>query len=144
MILHVRRSQDIVLKHLRRISLPGGIAHAFNGSFQQAETFIGLGFRLGFGGAMTFPRARQIRRLAATGPASALVLECHRPEEKARVQSFNDFIVFGTVACGSLLSGSVLTAYGWNTVLWLSFVPLALAVLVLARSEASRRIGTPR
>ncbi|RYE97473.1 MAG: TatD family deoxyribonuclease [Oxalobacteraceae bacterium] len=79
-LLHVRRSQDIVLKHLRRISLPGGIAHAFNGSFQQAETFIGLGFRLGFGGAMTFPRALQIRRLAATVPASALVLETDAPD----------------------------------------------------------------
>ena len=79
-LLHVRRSQDIILKHLRRIDLPGGIAHAFNGSFQQAETFIGLGFRLGFGGAMTFPRALQIRRLAATVPASALVLETDAPD----------------------------------------------------------------
>ena len=79
-LLHVRRSQDIVLKHLRRIDLPGGIAHAFNGSFQQAETFIALGFRLGFGGAMTFPRALQIRRLAATVRASALVLETDAPD----------------------------------------------------------------
>ncbi len=79
-LLHVRRSQDIILKHLRRISLSGGIAHAFNGSFQQAETFIALGFRLGFGGAMTFPRALQIRRLAATVPASALVLETDAPD----------------------------------------------------------------
>lgn len=79
-LLHVRRSQDIILKYLRRISLPGGIAHAFNGSFQQAETFIGLGFRLGFGGAMTFPRALQIRRLASTVPASALVLETDAPD----------------------------------------------------------------
>jgi TatD DNase family protein len=63
-LLHVRRSQDILLKHLRRIKVQGGIAHAFNGSFQQAEAFIGLGFRLGFGGAMTFTRALQIRRLA--------------------------------------------------------------------------------
>ncbi len=79
-LLHVRRSQDIILKYLRRISLAGGIAHAFNGSFQQAETFIALGFRLGFGGAMTFPRALQIRRLAATVPASALVLETDAPD----------------------------------------------------------------
>ena len=79
-LLHVRRSQDIILKYLRRISLPGGIAHAFNGSFQQADTFISLGFRLGFGGAMTFPRALQIRRLAATVPASALVLETDAPD----------------------------------------------------------------
>ena len=79
-LLHVRRSQDIILKHLRRISLPGGIAHAFNGSVQQAETFIALGFRLGFGGAMTFPRALQIRRLAATVSESALVLETDAPD----------------------------------------------------------------
>ena len=79
-LLHVRRSQDIILKHLRRISLPGGIAHAFNGSFQQAETFIALGFRLGIGGAMTFPRALQIRRIAATVPESALVLETDAPD----------------------------------------------------------------
>jgi TatD DNase family protein len=79
-LLHVRRSQDIILKHLRRIDLPGGIAHAFNGSFQQAETFIALGFRLGFGGAMTFPRALQIRRLAAAVPETALVLETDAPD----------------------------------------------------------------
>jgi MFS family permease len=70
--------------------------------------------------------------------ASAMVLECHRPEEKARVQSFNDFVVFGTMVFGSFLSGSLLTTYGWNTVLWLSFAPLALAVGALAFAAASR------
>lgn len=79
-LLHVRRSQDVVLKHLRRIAVPGGIAHAFNGSLQQAQAFIGLGFRLGFGGAMTFPRALQIRRLAATLPLSSIVLETDAPD----------------------------------------------------------------
>ena len=79
-LLHVRRSQDILLKHLRRIKVQGGIAHAFNGSFQQAEAFIRLGFRLGFGGAMTFTRALQIRRLAAELPMSALVLETDAPD----------------------------------------------------------------
>lgn len=64
--------------------------------------------------------------------ASALVLECHRPEEKTRVQSLNDFIVFGTMAVGSFASGSLLAAYDWNTVLWVSFVPLVLAVAALA------------
>ena len=66
--------------------------------------------------------------------ASALVLECHAPEEKARVQSLNDFVVFGTMAFGSFLSGGLLTAYGWETVLWLSFLPLlcALAAIALA------------
>jgi len=79
-LLHVRRSQDIILKYLRRIDVPGGIAHAFNGSFQQAGEFIRLGFRLGFGGAMTFTRARQIRRLAAELPEQALVLETDAPD----------------------------------------------------------------
>lgn len=79
-LLHVRRSQDIILKYLRRIETCGGIAHAFNGSFQQAQTFIDLGFKLGFGGAMTFPRSLQIRRLAAQLPESALVLETDAPD----------------------------------------------------------------
>ncbi|RZI40993.1 TatD family deoxyribonuclease [Herbaspirillum sp. HC18] len=79
-LLHVRRSQDIILKYLRRIDVPGGIAHAFNGSFQQAEDFIRLGFKLGFGGAMTFPRALQIRRLAAELDEAALVLETDAPD----------------------------------------------------------------
>jgi len=79
-LLHVRRAQDTVLKHLRRIRVRGGIAHAFNGSLQQAQRFIELGFRLGFGGAMTFPRALQIRRLAAQLPLDALVLETDAPD----------------------------------------------------------------
>lgn len=79
-LLHVRRSQDIILKYLRRIDVPGGIAHAFNGSFQQAEEFIRLGFKLGFGGAMTFPRALQIRRLAAGVDEEAIVLETDAPD----------------------------------------------------------------
>jgi len=79
-LLHVRRSQDMILKHLRRIKVSGGIAHAFNGSAQQANAFIGLGFKLGFGGAMTFPRALQIRRLASDLPADAVVLETDAPD----------------------------------------------------------------
>jgi len=79
-LLHVRRSQDVVLKYLRRIAVRGGIAHAFNGSFQQAEEFIRRGFKLGFGGAMTFTRALQIRRLATDLPEEALVLETDAPD----------------------------------------------------------------
>ncbi|HXA48628.1 MAG TPA: TatD family hydrolase [Burkholderiaceae bacterium] len=79
-LLHVRRSQDDILKYLRRITVPGGIAHAFNGSLQQAQTFIKLGFKLGFGGAMTFSRALQIRRLAANLPLEAIVLETDAPD----------------------------------------------------------------
>ncbi|MGB6054760.1 MAG: TatD family hydrolase [Burkholderiaceae bacterium] len=79
-LLHVRRAQDVVLKHLRRIGVAGGIAHAFNGSFQQAQRFIEFGFRLGFGGAMTYPRALQIRRLASQLPLGAIVLETDAPD----------------------------------------------------------------
>ncbi len=79
-ILHVRRSQDVLLKYLRRIRVGGGIAHAFNGSAQQAQAFIDLGFVLGFGGAMTFTRALQIRRLAVGLPSDAIVLETDAPD----------------------------------------------------------------
>ena len=79
-LMHVRRSQDQVLKHVRQIRPPGGIAHAFNGSFQQAQIFIDLGFKLGFGGAMTFTRALQIRRLASQLPLGAIVLETDAPD----------------------------------------------------------------
>ncbi|TWA60637.1 putative MFS family arabinose efflux permease [Azospirillum brasilense] len=70
--------------------------------------------------------------------ASALVLECHRPEEKTQVQSLNDFIVFGTMAVGSFASGGLLAAFGWNSVLWVSFVPLAAAIAALAVTASSR------
>ncbi|MCB5362983.1 TatD family hydrolase [Pusillimonas sp. CC-YST705] len=79
-ILHVRRSQDEILKQLRRYRPVQGIAHAFNGSVQQAEQFLSLGFALGFGGAMTFERALQIRRLAANLPPTAWVLETDAPD----------------------------------------------------------------
>lgn len=79
-ILHVRRAQDQVLKHLRRTGSHAGIAHAFNGSRQQADFFLNQGFVLGFGGAMTFTRALQIRRLAAGLPAEAIVLETDAPD----------------------------------------------------------------
>jgi TatD DNase family protein len=79
-IMHVRRAQDTVLKHLRRLRPRSGIAHAFNGSVQQAATFIDLGCVLGFGGAMTFTRALQIRRLAAAFASDAYVLETDAPD----------------------------------------------------------------
>ncbi|MBX3536772.1 MAG: MFS transporter [Chelatococcus sp.] len=82
---------------------------------------LGIGWNFGFVGA------------------SALVLECHRSNEKARVQSLNDFVVFGTMAIGSFLSGGLLAVYGWDTVLWLSFLPLLLAVLALAGTYAAHR-----
>ncbi|RCX07068.1 TatD family hydrolase [Extensimonas vulgaris] len=79
-ILHVRRSADALLRALREIPVPGGIAHAFNGSWQQAQAFVALGFKLGFGGALTFARALQLRRLATQLPLDALVLETDAPD----------------------------------------------------------------
>ena len=79
-ILHVRRSADSLLKQLRRIRGVGGIAHAFNGSEQQAMAFVELGFKLGFGGTLTFERALQIRRLAQMLPIDAIVLETDAPD----------------------------------------------------------------
>ncbi|MCP3370016.1 MFS transporter [Bradyrhizobium cajani] len=92
------------------------------GHFWATLILLGVGWNFGFVGA------------------SAMVLECHHAEEKARVQSLNDFIVFGTMTFGSFLSGGLLSAYGWDTVLWVSFPPLFLAVaaLVLASPRSHR------
>ncbi len=83
-ILHVRRSADRLLKHLRDVGGNGfqwkGIAHAFNGSDVQAHAFIQLGFKLGFGGAVTYERALQLRHLATTLPLDSLVLETDAPD----------------------------------------------------------------
>ena len=86
-VLHVRRSADRVLKHLREVGQGGplgyrwtGIAHAFNGSEVQAAEFINLGFQLGFGGAVTFERAIQLRHLAQTVRIESLVLETDAPD----------------------------------------------------------------
>ncbi len=103
---------------LTAVSVAVGLLGADVAHFWLTLILLGIGWNFGFIGA------------------SALVLQCHRPEEKARVQSFNDFVVFGSVAFGSFLSGGLLTSFGWNAVLWLSFVPLALAVFALTRPEA--------
>ena len=83
-VLHVRRSADRLLKYLREVRPPSGrwsgIAHAFNGSAVQAQAFIDLGFKLGFGGAVTFERALQLRHLATTLPLEAIVVETDAPD----------------------------------------------------------------
>jgi TatD DNase family protein len=79
-IIHVRRSADLLLKGLRQTPVKAGIAHAFNGSVQQAQQFIDMGFKLGFGGALTFERAHQLRMLATQLPLEALVLETDSPD----------------------------------------------------------------
>jgi len=86
-LLHVRRSADRLLKGLRAQALGKawcGIAHAFNGSEQQARAFLALGFKLGFGGAFTYERALQLRRLAVALPLEALVLETDAPDMPPR------------------------------------------------------------
>ncbi len=79
-ILHVRRSGDLLLKGLRDIAVSGGIAHAFNGSDQQASYFVERGFALGLGGAITYERATQLRHLASSLPLHAIVLETDAPD----------------------------------------------------------------
>lgn len=79
-ILHVRRSSDQLLRALRRWPVQGGIAHAFNGSLQQAQQFIERGFALGFGGALTYERALHLRRLVQQLPMEAIVVETDAPD----------------------------------------------------------------
>ncbi|MCL2075268.1 MAG: TatD family hydrolase [Betaproteobacteria bacterium] len=79
-VLHVRRAVDAVLRGLRQVRVEGGIAHAFNGSIEQAKAFMKLGFKLGFGGALTYPGSRRIRALAAELPLEAIVLETDAPD----------------------------------------------------------------
>ena len=86
--------------------------------FWGALILLGLGWNFGFVGA------------------SAMVLECHRPEERTRVQSLNDFLVFGVMVVGSFASGGLLTAYGWGVVCAVAFPPLLLAVAALAGTGA--------
>jgi TatD DNase family protein len=79
-LLHCRRANDQILKHLRRFPGLRGIAHAFSGSRQQAEAYLKLGFKLGFGGACTWSRATRLRALAAELPDDAMVLETDSPD----------------------------------------------------------------
>jgi len=79
-LLHVRKAHDQVLTTLKRIRVPGGIAHAFNGSLQQARQYLDLGLRLGFGGMLTFERSLKLRPLARDLPIEAIVLETDAPD----------------------------------------------------------------
>lgn len=80
-LLHVRKAHDSMLKTLREIKFEqGGIVHAFSGSASQAERYVQLGFKLGFGGTLTYPRANKIRGLAASLPLESIVLETDAPD----------------------------------------------------------------
>lgn len=73
--------------------------------------------------------------------ASAMVLEAHRPSERNKVQAFNDFLVFGTMAAGSFSSGQLLAVYGWSSVNWVVFPPVALALCLLAMARRQREVA---
>lgn len=79
-LVHVRKAHDQVLQSLKKFTLPGGIAHAFNGSMQQAEQYLELGFHFGFGGMLTYERSKKIRKLAAELPLDSIVLETDAPD----------------------------------------------------------------
>lgn len=79
-LLHVRKAHDQALATVRRSRVAGGIAHAFNGSLQQAHQYIDLGFKLGFGGMLTYERSRKLRTLARELPVDSLVLETDAPD----------------------------------------------------------------
>lgn len=79
-ILHVRKAHDQVLQLLKKNPVDGGICHAFNGSIQQAYKYIEAGFKLGFGGMLTYERSSKLRKLAETLPLSSLVLETDAPD----------------------------------------------------------------
>ncbi|MCB1734006.1 MAG: TatD family hydrolase [Chromatiaceae bacterium] len=79
-VLHVRKAHDAMLNTLKRFRLNGGFCHAFNGSIQQAERYLEMGFRLGFGGMLTFERSTRLRRIAAQLPLQAIVLETDAPD----------------------------------------------------------------
>ena len=82
---------------------------------------LGLGWNFGFVGA------------------SALVLETHQPQEKNKVQAFNDFLVFGTMAVSSFSSGQLLANYGWSAVNMVVFPPVILGLAVLSLASFAKR-----
>ena len=80
-ILHSRRTHDKLAMHLKRIDLPRkGVVHGFSGSLQQAQRFIELGYKIGVGGTITYPRASKTREVMARLPLSALLLETDAPD----------------------------------------------------------------
>ena len=79
-LLHVRKAHDDVIATLRRIRVKGGICHAYNGSLQQAHQYLDLGFKISFGGMLTYERSRKLRGLARDLPADALVIETDAPD----------------------------------------------------------------
>ncbi|WP_246583205.1 MFS transporter [Candidatus Vallotia tarda] len=119
-------AQRVVTTGLILIGLSAitGLLGADVGHFWLTLILLGIGWNFGFVGA------------------SSVVLECHQPEESIRVQSLNDFIIFGTMVFGSFLSGSLLTIFGWKIVLWFSFIPLAAAGITLVLASRYSYLDT--
>jgi MFS family permease len=103
------------------LAVAAGLAGITEAHFVVGLILLGLGWNFGFVGA------------------SALVLETHRPEERNKVQAFNDFLIFGLMAIGSFSSGHVLASSGWSAVNWIAVPPLLLAAFVLAAAAFARR-----
>ncbi|MDO6460566.1 TatD family hydrolase [Granulosicoccaceae sp. 1_MG-2023] len=80
-VLHVNKAVEDILLMLADSDVRGGLMHAFNGSEQQAERAIARGFKLGFGGAATYTRARRLRHLLSELPLSALMIETDAPDQ---------------------------------------------------------------
>ncbi len=79
-ILHVRKAHEEVLACLAKYPVKGGVAHAFNGSLQQAERYMQYGFKFGFGGMLTYERSSKLRLLAKQLPITSIVLETDSPD----------------------------------------------------------------
>jgi TatD DNase family protein len=80
-IIHARKSLDLVLKAIRLYPNLRGVIHSFSGSQQQAHQLIDQGFYLGFGGVITYPRAKKLRYLVSTLPLDTLLLETDAPDQ---------------------------------------------------------------
>ncbi len=81
LIVHSRKSYDLVVKYIKQSHFKyGGVVHAFAGSYQQAQHLIDLGFKLGFGGAVTYDRAKKLKATLKKLPAESIVLETDAPD----------------------------------------------------------------
>ena len=81
LIIHARKSLDVILKHIRRIGNLRGVIHSFSGSQQQADQLIAAGFYLGIGGTVTYERAKRLRRIVSQIPETHLLLETDAPDQ---------------------------------------------------------------
>ena len=86
-VIHARKAVEDVIRMIRSSGHNRGMVHSFNGSTQQANRLIELGYKLSFGGAVTFERARHLRELVATLPLDALLIETDAPDQPDALHS---------------------------------------------------------